>query len=257
MVPAVDPDIPIGPLAERVAAALGDDLVGLYLYGSAVSGGFEPGVSDVDLVAVTLREVVQLDLAGLDRVHRAFVADYPESENRLEVIYIGAPTLGDFRTSRNDLAVVSPGEAFHRSGPARDWYQNWYLLRETGVTLRGSDVRDVVPEISRAEFLEAVATYAQWLAAQDLEALPPGALAYAVLAECRALLTVHTGLPCSKQAAAEWVAQRAPERAEIIEAALTCRLSGGRTGFADPDLRASASAFVRTIAERIGGRERR
>lgn len=69
---APDPtlDAVIDPLIDDLRAVLGNDLVGLYLYGSAVSGGFEPGVSDIDLVAITRRAVTELDLRALDGVHR-------------------------------------------------------------------------------------------------------------------------------------------------------------------------------------------
>ena len=41
----------IGPLAAMLKSTLGDGLVGLYAYGSAVSGGFDRPASDIDLVA--------------------------------------------------------------------------------------------------------------------------------------------------------------------------------------------------------------
>jgi predicted nucleotidyltransferase len=39
-------------LAARVAASLGDNLVGAYLHGSAVLGGFNPDRSDADVLVV-------------------------------------------------------------------------------------------------------------------------------------------------------------------------------------------------------------
>ena len=42
-------------LAERLKAALGDDLVGVYLHGSMALGGFNPQLSDLDVLAVTRR----------------------------------------------------------------------------------------------------------------------------------------------------------------------------------------------------------
>jgi hypothetical protein len=249
----IHPDAPNGPLAEALEAALGTGLVGLYAYGSAVSGGFDPGVSDLDTVAVTERDAVDLDLRALDRAHRAVIARRPDWRDRLEVVYIGANTLRAFRTSGADLAVVSPGEPLHLSGPVRDWLQNWYLVRETGITLSGRDAAQLVPQISLEEFLAAVASYAAWLASRDLEGLAPGALAYAVLSECRALCTVRTGRQCSKQEGALWVASREPRWAALIDAALACRLSGGAIGVADPETRAAAVEFVRLAAAWTAG----
>ena len=251
MPPSIHPDVPIDSLTGALTAAVADELVGLYAYGSAVSGEFDAGVSDIDLVAVTARDAANLDLDALDRVHRTFLADHPDWNDRLEVVYIGAATLRDFRTAGADLAVVSPGEPFHLSGPVRDWLQNWYLVRETGIALAGRAAADVVPEISENEYETAVAAYAGWLAAQDLDALSPGALAYVVLSECRALATVWTGRHCSKQEGAAWIASREPRRAALIEAALACRLSRDAFGFDDAETRGAAADFVRSAAAHV------
>jgi hypothetical protein len=139
-------------LVSGIRAVLGGDLVGVYLYGSAVSGGFDPGVSDVDLVVVTSPEVEEIDFAGLDRMQLAVIDRNPEWRDRIEIIYIGRTTLWSFRTNIGSLAVVSPGEPFHVVGDVADWYQNWYLVRETGVTLHGVAAADVIPPITRAEY---------------------------------------------------------------------------------------------------------
>jgi Domain of unknown function (DUF4111) len=252
MLPLIVRNVPITSLADALTAALAGDLVGLYAYGSVVSGGFDPGVSDLDLVAVTARDAVDLDLDVLDHVHRTFVADHPDWDDRLEVVYIGQGTLRDFRTSGADLAVISPGEPFHLSGPVRDWLQNWYLVRETGAAVAGKAAADVFPEIVLDEYLSAIAAYAGWLAAQNLEALPPGALAYAVISLCRALRTVRIRRPCTKQEGAEWAADIEPASASLIQTAWACRLSRGAIGLDDPATRTVAADFIRTHAEKIG-----
>ena len=251
MPPRIAPGIPITSLVHALVTALADDLVGLYAYGSAVSGGFDPGVSDLDLVAVTARDAADLDLRALDRVHRAFIADHPDWEARLEVIYIGEATLRDFRASRADLAVISPGEPFHLTGPASDWLQNWYLVRETGLTIAGRAATDVFPEIGVDEYLSTVAAYAGWLAARDLEALSPVALAYTVLSLCRALRTVRTRRPCSKKEGATWVARHHPHWAPLIETVSACRLSRGAQGLRDPATRAASADLARALAAEV------
>ena len=100
-------------LVADIHATLGDDLVGIYLYGSYVSGGFDPSVSDLDLVAITSREADLLDLGRLGAMHAAFADRNPEWNDRIETVYIGREALGSFRTSRCRLAVISPGEPFH------------------------------------------------------------------------------------------------------------------------------------------------
>lgn len=236
-----------------IGAVLGGDLVGIYLYGSAVSGGFDPGVSDLDIVAVTSAEVEELDLAGLEQMHLDIVGRNPEWSDRLEIVYIGRTTLQSFRTSPGSLAVISPGEPFHVVGDVAEWLQNWYLVRETGATLHGVAAAHVIPPIARAEFVAAVVRYADWLGRGNDDHLGPGSLAYAVLSLCRALRTVRTGMHCSKQQAAAWTTERMPEWAWLIDAALRCRMSRGMTGFDDEQTRSAARMFIRLLADEITG----
>jgi predicted nucleotidyltransferase len=240
-------------LVSGIRAVLGGDLVGIYLYGSSVSGGFDPGVSDLDLVAVTSPEVEEIDLAGLEQMQLDIVRRYPEWSDRLEIVCIGRTTLGSFRTSPGSLAVISPGEPFHVVGDVADWLQNWYLVRETGVTLYGVAAADVIPPIARVEFVAAVVRYAQELRNRNYDDLGPESLAYAVLSLCRALRTVRTGMHCSKQEAAAWTTERMPEWAWLIDAALRSRMSRGTTGFDDEQTRTDAQRLIRLLADEITG----
>ena len=241
-------------LVSSIHMALGDDLVGVYLYGSYVSGGFDPGVSDVDLVAVTARDADQLDLAALGRVHDAFVSLNPEWTDRLEVVYIGQTALRSFRTSGARLAVISPGEPFHlRDERVAEWLQNWYLIRESGVTLHGPPAASLVPPITMAEFVAAAARYADQIARQNLEGATPGARAYAVLTICRALRTVETGTHGSKLDGAAWAREQLPQWAWLIDEALRCRLARGAVGFDDERSRAGVEEFIALVAARVAG----
>jgi predicted nucleotidyltransferase len=242
-------------LALDIRGVLGDDLVGLYVYGSSVSGGFDAGVSDIDLVAVTSREVEELDLAGLDQTHNAFLGRYPEWSDRLEIVYIGRATLESFRTSPGRLAVISPGEPFHvRDERPAEWLQNWYLVRETGICLYGADAAAIVPPIAWAEFVAATVRYAEELRNRSRLGASDGVIAYTILTMCRALRTVRTQTHGSKQEAAAWTRERMPDWACLIDAALTCRLSRGAIGFDDERSRAASETFIALVADEILGR---
>lgn len=237
-------------LATEVRAALGDHLVGLYAYGSVVSGGFVPDVSDVDFVAVTVPDASALNLADLEQMHRDLVRRQPAWNDRIEVVYIGQSTLRSCRDA-GILAAISPGEPLHLRDDAHHWLQNWYLVRETGMILYGPDPGSVIPPISRAEFLAAVARYADEVRQRDLRSMTPSDRAYSVLTMCRAWQTLATGTPCSKQEAASWARQRLPEWAWLVDAALTCRLSRGSIGFDDERIFIAAETFAQRIAAEI------
>ena len=245
---------PLDDLALGIRAVLGNELVGLYLYGSAVSGGFNEGVSDLDLGAVTASDLPGIDLAGLEAMHDDLARRWPEWRDRIEVVYVGRPALASFRTSAGPLAVISPGERFHlRSEAPLEWVQNWYLIREAAIALHGPPAAELVPRIEWTEFAGAAARYADEVAGQMVEATSPGSLAYAVLTMCRAQMTIHAGRRASKQDAAAWVRERSPEWARLIDAALECRLALGARGFDDDTTRTAALAFLRLGARGADG----
>jgi predicted nucleotidyltransferase len=247
-------EIPLESLLSEIHLVLGRDLVGAYLYGSYVSGGFDPGVSDLDLVVVTAPRVETIDLAALERVHADFASHHPEWDDRIEVAYLGRKALASFRTSQGPVAVISPGEPFHlRSEPPSAWLQNWYLVRETGLALYGPDPTAIIPLVAWSEFVTATRRYAGEMGKRSVEALTPGALAYGVLTMCRALMTVRTQRHVSKEEAAAWTRERMPEWASLIDAALRCRMSRGAVGFDDDATRAAAGRFIRLLGRELAG----
>jgi streptomycin 3"-adenylyltransferase len=240
----------VDDLVAALRAGLADQLVGIYLYGSAVVGGFDEGVSDVDLIAVTAVDANRLDLEDLRRVHDDVVRRNPEWEDRIEVVYVGESTLHSFRKG-GPVALISPGESLHLTEGAELWIQNWYLARSTSVALDGPSRESVFPTVSLDEFVSAVALYAAEVKGRDLKSMAAGSRAYTVLTMCRALATVSTQRPCSKQGGALWVRRRHPQWDSLIEAALVCRLSGGRRGFEDPAVVAEAERVIGQIADEI------
>ena len=91
------------------------NLHGLYLFGSLPAGAFQPGKSDLDLVAVLGADVQDGgELEALTELHSGFAADHPDWRERVEVRYIShavLQTLGESPTGR--IAVISPGEPLH------------------------------------------------------------------------------------------------------------------------------------------------
>lgn len=248
----MDPSIP--PVLEAITAGLkrilGDRLVGLYLTGSAAAGAFDRGISDLDLVVVVDGDADELDLHALSHLYSDVVTDHPDWQDRLEAVHLGRATLASFRTSRGRLAVVSPGESLHlHSAAAVEWTQNWWQLRQVGRAVIGPRVEELVPRIDADEYLQATRRYLAEIAGQDLAASPAGALAYAVLTACRARATLATGRPLSKQAGAQWAIEHFGERAPIVDVALACRRSRGRSGFADSATRTAAVEFIRELAD--------
>jgi len=198
-------------LISGINGVLGDDLIAVWLFGSSVTGGFDPGISDIDLVALTSPTIEAVDLPGLEQMHQRLVDRYPDWEDRIEVVYVSREALESFRTSVGGLAVISPGEPFHvRDDPLSDWLQSWYLVRETGVSLYGPSPAAIVPPIPITEFVAAIARYSGELPNRRRDDATGGSVAYAVLTMCRALQTIELGTIGSKQEAASWARGQLP-----------------------------------------------
>ena len=240
----------LGDLCLRMRETLGPELVGLYLYGSLVSGGFIPGVSDCDLLAAMQTDVDDGAFARLGALHRALAVDYPAWEGRFEIAYLSVAGLRTFRTQETRMAVISPGEPFHHKPAGKEWTINWWLVRERGLILYGPDPGRLIPSISRAEFLDQVRAHAHHWREWVHDARSRKGQSYARLTMCRALYAAVHGEQVSKQRAAAWVQQALPEHGVLIEEALLWRVAEG-DGAADAAIRAATGQFVDLMIDQV------
>src|SRR5581483_9511367 len=141
----------LGVLLARMQAILGPKLVGLYLYGSLVTGDFDNDISDIDLLAAISNDLEPPEFDALDAMHHDIVVAYPEWNNRLEIAYVSLRALKTYRTERSNIAIISPGEPFHIKDAGADWLLNWYVVRSKGVALFGPPSQDIIDPISQDE----------------------------------------------------------------------------------------------------------
>jgi hypothetical protein len=232
-------------LLRRQQDALGDDLIGLYLYGSAVVGDFAPGLSDLDLLAVVMAPIDAARFAALLALHDGLAGDFPAWRDRIEVQYVPAAALRTFKTQTSPIAVISPGEPLNIKPAGTDWLLNWYFVRQDGLTLHGPAPHTLIPDISHDEFLAASRRDAQYWRGWAERPRDERAQSYAVLTLCRALYAAETADRASKPAAARYVAARYPQWAPLIDDALRWR------GSADCDLGDGRDSWSQT-AEFVG-----
>ncbi len=238
----------IGVLTERLATVLGGRLAGLYLGGSIVTGDFTDGVSDADLVAILTVQPSDV-VAELGALHTAVAAEYPDWEGRVEAVYVHRDAMRAFREAPIELAVISPGEPFHVVSGGRDWVLSWYPMRHNGVALFGPPVTELVPEITRAEFRDAVAGHMRGFAARLGDDASPGSQAYAVLTMFRGLHSLREDSDVSKLVAAKWAALYYPQWAPLIQRCLVLRSHQWDAKQADgAETLAEARACVAAIA---------
>src|SRR4051794_40792096 len=212
-------------LVEGITHALGARLAGVYLYGSLATGGFEPGLSDADLLAATNGDIDANDLERLRGIHAQIVRRHPAWNDRIEVVYFSVGGLRAFKTTRSPIAVISPGEPLHfrGEGAGADWLMNWHLVLNGGVTLFGPDPAGFIEPTSTAEFIESLRQHVlsgdEWVShARDQKAQ-----SYVIFTMCRTLVALRTGRHSSKREAAEWVSVQFPQWEPLIRRALAWR----------------------------------
>jgi predicted nucleotidyltransferase len=245
-------DLSIGALLARLVdshqEALGINLIGSYVFGSVVTGDFESGISDVDIVAVIRSNLKAAELAALAQLHLDIVEEMPEWEDRVEVAYLSSWALKTFRTESSAAARISPGEPFHEIEVDSSWLIDWYQLREAGIALLGPPATSLVPAISSDEYVEAVRQHVlDWPDLVD-EPLTRGDQAYAILTMCRGLRTSRTAQHVSKREAARWAGEALPEHARLIQDALAWRERSGNGSAVDGAATLEATrAFVSDV----------
>lgn len=211
----------LSELCERLIHLLGDELVGLYAYGSLAVGDFDLGHSDIDLLAALASEIEEGEFAALKELHAQLVRDHPDWKNRIEVAYVTTRGLRTFKSRPSKVAIISPGEPLHLKEVGRDWLIDYYIVQEYGLTLCGPAGGTLIESISSDEFKRAVLEYLD-RQRDSLSTSPTlGAQNYAVLTTCRGLYALGCGEHTSKKEAALWAQRQFPEWASVIQLALS------------------------------------
>jgi len=253
--PSFTTDATVSPvlaqLTDGLRSILGGQLVGIYLYGSLITGDFAPGVSDVDLVVIMTAALDSVKFKALRKLHQSVVERYPEWHDRLELAYISGAALRSFRHQTSTIGIISPGEPFHLLEAGSDWLISWHALREDGQALLGPPIESLIDEISTDEYLSAVSEHISRYRDSVKKPHNKSALSYIILTVSRGLYTLSHGEPASKIKAAAWAKGRLPHWAALIDRALTWRLDPTADKLTAEQIRPQAEAFVLDALARL------
>ena len=204
----------IEEFAERSKSILRDDLVGVYLHGSAVMGCFNPEKSDIDLIVVVRRPMS-------DPVKRAFLemvvdlsAQGPAKGIEMSVVLRDAckpfvyPTPYELHFSAGHLAAYREdpeGYIRRMQGDDKDLAAHFTILQKRGRCLYGAPIEDVFEEVPRRGYLDAI-WYDVENAPEEITAYPM----YLTLNLARVLAYTEEGLILSKKEGGAWALDRLP-----------------------------------------------
>jgi streptomycin 3"-adenylyltransferase len=225
-------------LADALANAATDDLVGVYLHGSAVLGDWSAPASDVDVLVVVDDGVTPTTAERLAEVLGAD-RECPGAGLEASVVEAGAasqptapwPFVVHATTTHNGRKVVwgTPG-----TGDA-DLILHYAVARSRGWAAYGPEPRLVVGAVRDDVVASQFAEELRW-------AVEHAGASYAILNACRALCFRATGTLCSKTEGGNWARARGIQP-ELVQGALDDR----RLGVSAPMTKA-ATEWVLAVA---------
>ncbi len=199
----------LAELVERLAARLDDGLAGVWLFGSAALGDFDPQRSDLDVQAVC---AVRLPRSEREAIAAALSHEaLPCPVRGLELVLYAREDLADprgpgFQLNLNTGPRMERHVAFAPDEDPRFWFVlDVAIGRGVARPLAGPPAAAVFPEPPRPLVAASLREALAWFAAHD----PTGA--QAVLAACRAWAWAVEGRWLAKAAAAAWAAERLPD----------------------------------------------
>ena len=255
------PDLPeeiqpvLALLRERIQAVLGDQLVGLYLYGSLSSGDFDPASSDVDFVAVTEDALSDEACERLREMHMRIAASGLPFATHLEGSYIPREAWRRYDPANARHPTIGSDWPFQIGFHDANWIIERAIVRERGVALVGPPpatlLDSVSPEQLRAATCQQMSDVWQARITDDEWPRPRLYPAFAVLTLCRALYTLRHGAFCSKPVAAAWASEHYPAWQPTIAWALAHRADHDDT---TPAELADALTFLRDALAAVQSR---
>ncbi len=208
-------DALIDRLQKDAAGILGENFVGLYVYGSLATGGFDPDTSDVDFIVATHSPLTPEQLSALETLHHRLLIDGGSWAKKLEGGYVPLADLRRHNPNAGPFLFINEGQIY-QAGLGADWAIQRHFLRTRPSTIVGPSLAAHIDPVSPEQIRDAVRLlFREWwmpmldrpdqLGREDYRA-------FAVLTMCRALRLVGTGDMVSKPEAARWALEAVDAR---------------------------------------------
>ncbi len=233
---------------EQCRIILAEQLVGVYLHGSAAMGCFNPRQSDLDLLIVVE--------GSLSDEARRRLMDMTVAHNRK------APAKGiEMSVVSRDVcspAVYPTPFELHFSNAHIDWYSrdpedyiakmrgtdkdlaaHFTITYHRGVTLWGAPITDVFAPVPPEYYFDSI-----WCDIEGAEEDITGDPVYVTLNLCRVLGYARESLILSKQEGGEWGMNNLPAEYRPLVASALEQYGGGQTMSPDPQTARKFAAYA-------------
>jgi hypothetical protein len=207
--------------AERIAAigrqVLGEILDSVIVHGSIVLDDYTPGHSDIDVLGVVERPLLDLEIASLTRALAAEQAQAPGPVDLRVLTRAAAATPAEAPPMELYVRLrgSGPPEVESRHPGEADVAVELSICREHGRALLGAEPRAVIGEVADDWVLTAGdAQLARWQSLTD----DARHAALMVLTACRIWRFSEERTHCSKAAAGSWALARDPSLTAVRDA---------------------------------------
>lgn len=224
-------------------ATLDEPLIGAYFVGSIALGGYVAGESDIDIVAVSERRVLDQEkprIAGaiVDAASSCPTRGLEFTLYRKDVVE-REPEGADFEVNANGGPRMDESVHLDAGREPRFWYVfDRAIAHRCGVPLVGPPPAELFADVPRRKLLEAMSESMRWHREHEKATL------YSVLNACRAWRFVEDDILGSKIEGAAWARTRWPDPA-AIDAAVELR--NGRPAMLDAEEVDELLAHVETL----------
>ena len=220
-----DLDKLLNGFTERTKEILKDNLVGIYLHGSAVMGCFHPEQSDIDLIIVVERPLSDAVKRAYMEMVTAYSATGPKKGIEMSVVLRSVckpfvyPTPFELHFSEGHAAWYrnDPDDYIRRmNGTDKDLAAHFTIINRRGKCLYGAPIPEVFETVPADDYMDSI-----WFdvegAAEEITTYPT----YLTLNLARVLAFKEERLVLSKKEGGEWAIDRLPkEYRPLIENAL-------------------------------------
>lgn len=212
----MDTNIITASFVEKSKEILQDNLVGVYLHGSAVMGCFNPAKSDLDLIVVVKESISNAD----KRAYMDMVVDLngkgPAKGMEMSVVkqsvcrpfvyptpfelHFSIAHLDWYRNNSDDYVSKMKGED-------KDLAAHFTIINHRGKCLYGAPIKDTFADVPAQDYIDSI--WEDIANAKEEIAENP---MYLILNLARVLAYLKDGAVLSKKEGGEWALNNIPER---------------------------------------------
>lgn len=245
-------------MATDFSVILGDNLVGIYLWGSLTYEAFDETCSDVDCIGVTQRDLDDREFSELDE----WFKNKGESKRWVKRIDMRFVINHEFldKSSRCCGLYHYTGKLVRHGSDGNPII--WMNIGQSGITLWGQDAKLIAPRVSDECLNDALLLELNYLKedlfsnAGDRSDKAFVHNAYAVLTACRILYSAYQKALASKDQAYAWAMETVPAMwRTVIRAAMENRLKN--RGSTTPQLEQDAMRFAEFVTGEVKSELRR